>query len=367
MHNLKLNLTNLYTIIFLFTASIVFPNNAAPLTEDENTSVERISYDQRQTGKYNIHVSIKDVAIIEIGNDVMDETLTEEDYYYDEGDLTVKPGLLNPTSTPISITKSTTTSTSTKPTRKPTAETTSAASVNSTTSTIIQPTVDSNNSGNLTSSTIIPPTIDSNNSNVTNIVYSRNLLADIAATRAEYFNTTSTPSLAKRTPNVVILDDTSKQHNSPTSTHKPRATIKTSGRSKYVPGVLSTDSLAEKPFNDNNLQIQKTDVPTSKHDQTQGTQTSQQSSISEDYSDTLDHDDHDSKIFTFKVRRPSKQIGTRKGLSMSGMRRTFCRSNQYRDTSGNCRAKRSSSILKKLFSMLASLPFASEKKNLDTA
>lgn len=34
--------------------------------EDNDNEAGRVLYDQRQTGKYNIHVSIKDVAIIEV-------------------------------------------------------------------------------------------------------------------------------------------------------------------------------------------------------------------------------------------------------------------------------------------------------------
>lgn len=41
-----------------------------PLEDSDNDGNDneagRVLYDQRQTGKYNIHVSIKDVAIIEV-------------------------------------------------------------------------------------------------------------------------------------------------------------------------------------------------------------------------------------------------------------------------------------------------------------
>lgn len=47
-------------------------DNVKPVPEDDSDSnnnniesLSRVLYDQRQTGKYNIHVSIKDVAIIE--------------------------------------------------------------------------------------------------------------------------------------------------------------------------------------------------------------------------------------------------------------------------------------------------------------
>ncbi|EDW32605.1 GL11729 [Drosophila persimilis] len=53
----------------------------------------RVVFDQRQTGQYNIHVSIKDVAIIEVGqNDLTDGAYNDaEDYYYDDSALTIKP------------------------------------------------------------------------------------------------------------------------------------------------------------------------------------------------------------------------------------------------------------------------------------
>ncbi|KAH8270848.1 hypothetical protein KR018_007192 [Drosophila ironensis] len=67
-----------------------------PASSSEGPASEaggRVVFDQRQTGKYNIHVSIKDVAIIEVGqNGLAEETYNdEEDYYYDDSALTVKP------------------------------------------------------------------------------------------------------------------------------------------------------------------------------------------------------------------------------------------------------------------------------------
>ncbi|TMW50011.1 hypothetical protein DOY81_004928 [Sarcophaga bullata] len=64
------------------------------------TSDARTIYDQRQNGKYNIHVVIKDVAIIEMDqNGISEQTYNDDDYYYDEDDLTVKP--LKPTVTTL--------------------------------------------------------------------------------------------------------------------------------------------------------------------------------------------------------------------------------------------------------------------------
>ncbi|XP_043645003.1 uncharacterized protein LOC122614503 [Drosophila teissieri] len=73
----------------------------------------QVVFDQRQTGKFNIHVSIKDVAIIEVGqNGLAEETYNdEEDYYYDDSALTVKPIRLTTGSTSSTTTASTTSAT----------------------------------------------------------------------------------------------------------------------------------------------------------------------------------------------------------------------------------------------------------------
>ncbi|XP_055918845.1 uncharacterized protein LOC129950919 isoform X2 [Eupeodes corollae] len=82
-------MSSLYKILLLllkclFTQVILcFP------LQNETYSV----YDQRQTGKYNIHISLKDVAIIEVDkNEFSDDTINNGDeYYYDEEDLTISP------------------------------------------------------------------------------------------------------------------------------------------------------------------------------------------------------------------------------------------------------------------------------------
>ncbi|KAH8389220.1 hypothetical protein KR200_001608 [Drosophila serrata] len=78
-------------------------------SEQPESAAGRVVFDQRQTGRFNIHVSIKDVAIIEVGqNGLAEETYNdEEDYYYDDSALTVKP---------IKLTTEASTSTSTKAT-----------------------------------------------------------------------------------------------------------------------------------------------------------------------------------------------------------------------------------------------------------
>ncbi|KAH8316618.1 hypothetical protein KR067_011782 [Drosophila pandora] len=94
-----------------------------------------VVFDQRQTGKYNIHVSIKDVAIIEVGqNGLAEESYNdEEDYYYDDSALTVKPIKLSTeasTSTTVTSTTSTTTTSSTTAGAPP-AEITSPTTISS--------------------------------------------------------------------------------------------------------------------------------------------------------------------------------------------------------------------------------------------
>ncbi|KAH8285679.1 hypothetical protein KR054_012341 [Drosophila jambulina] len=81
----------------------------ASSSEQPETAAGRVVFDQRQTGRFNIHVSIKDVAIIEVGqNGLAEETYNdEEDYYYDDSALTVKP---------IKLTTEASTSTSTRAT-----------------------------------------------------------------------------------------------------------------------------------------------------------------------------------------------------------------------------------------------------------
>lgn len=81
-----------------------------PLKSDDESekNLTQVVYDQRQSGKYNIHLSIKDVAIIEMAeNDFLEENIADDpsgpgDYYYDEADLTVKPWLFPFTQKPAS-------------------------------------------------------------------------------------------------------------------------------------------------------------------------------------------------------------------------------------------------------------------------
>nr|XP_016928257.1 uncharacterized protein LOC108008864 isoform X2 [Drosophila suzukii] len=119
-------------------------------TTSEAPDSGRVVFDQRQTGRFNIHVSIKDVAIIEVGqNGLAEETYNdEEDYYYDDSALTVKP---------IKLTTEASSSTTT------TSTTSVAALPESTVTTVATSTVATTSDPKLNSS------------------FSSNLLADIAA------------------------------------------------------------------------------------------------------------------------------------------------------------------------------------------
>lgn len=85
---------------------------AAPTLNERKEETGSTTYDQKQSGKYNIHLNIKDVAIIALGSGNTDsggDGDFGEDYYvdYDLSDFTVKPafGLIdsatseNPSST----------------------------------------------------------------------------------------------------------------------------------------------------------------------------------------------------------------------------------------------------------------------------
>lgn len=78
-------------VIFYIINSI----DSAPSLRDEHESTGLTTYDQKQTGKYNIHLNIKDVAIIALDTDHLDSGIGDfgDDYYddYDLSDFTVKP------------------------------------------------------------------------------------------------------------------------------------------------------------------------------------------------------------------------------------------------------------------------------------
>lgn len=82
-------------------SALLSPSNAAGASQSSASAARQKSetglttYDQKQTGKYNIHLNIKDVAIIAVDAGRVDGGIGDfgEDYYedYDLSDFTVKP------------------------------------------------------------------------------------------------------------------------------------------------------------------------------------------------------------------------------------------------------------------------------------
>lgn len=76
--------------------------SAPPQNKDESTGLT--TYDQKQSGKFNIHISLKDIAIIALDAGNVDSSVGDfsDDYYedYDLSDFTIKPiaGLIDITS-----------------------------------------------------------------------------------------------------------------------------------------------------------------------------------------------------------------------------------------------------------------------------
>ncbi|XP_022232372.2 cell wall integrity and stress response component 1 [Drosophila obscura] len=150
-------------------------SSLSPATSELPDDGGRVVFDQRQSGRYNIHVSIKDVAIIEVGqNDLSEGAYSDaEDYYYDDSALTIKPikfsteaigsSSISSSSSSSSIAEAATTSTT-------------AISSSSSTSTTEAPTTAALMESTMTSEA----PLSSLNANST---YSSNLLADIAASR----------------------------------------------------------------------------------------------------------------------------------------------------------------------------------------
>ncbi|EDV98257.1 GH23010 [Drosophila grimshawi] len=111
-------------LMIMFLLALLLQVQMQPVAEPElplqleESEVSRPLYDQRQTGKYNIHVSIKDVAIIEVDhNELADESYNadDDDYYYDDGVLTIKPIKFTTTAASTTTEPTTTTQTQTIP------------------------------------------------------------------------------------------------------------------------------------------------------------------------------------------------------------------------------------------------------------
>ncbi|KAM8713752.1 hypothetical protein ACLKA7_013992 [Drosophila subpalustris] len=261
-------------------------DNVEPVPEDDNNNnmeSGRVLYDQRQTGKYNIHVSIKDVAIIEVDqNELADESYNAEDddYYYDDSALTIKPIKFTTEASPTTTTTTTKTTLTTTATPSTTTEPSVAATV------------------------------------ATGSAYSAQLLADIADTQRQ----------KPKTNNLIIMDTPAES----STTLMPKWLH---ARSKDEPITTTTTTASSRSSN-----IEYTP--------SQG---------------------HDSPIFKVKVQRAANPTASSSSSSnptsnpSPAETSTRCRTHQFRDAQGKCRTKRSGSILRKLFSMLVSLPFANNR------
>lgn len=82
--------------VFAFSFVVNFSSiETAPSSRERDAATGFTTYDQKQTGKYNIHLNIKDVAIIALGAERLNTGVGDfgDDYYedYDLSDFTVKP------------------------------------------------------------------------------------------------------------------------------------------------------------------------------------------------------------------------------------------------------------------------------------
>nr|XP_036222669.1 uncharacterized protein LOC106623691 [Bactrocera oleae] len=259
----------------------------------DNTDA-KVIYDQRQSGKYNIRINIKDVAIIEMDNSGFgDENFGEEDYYYDEEDLTVKP--LNFT--------------------KPPKVTTSHEAICSTASQQVVTTPS-------TQTTLLPTKLEeSTNMNSTPIAttmnqtnYNTNLLT--AASQATLSDTTQ-----------ESIATSSRLLHSTKSVSKPRS------HNRIISRLSTAHPITLKPSLISPIAVQEESPKFS------GTLLKAQNH----------HQNFVNKFSMLQTPRsslypPVKGYGQR------------CRTHQYRDVNGGCRNKRSSSFLKKLLSIIATFP-----------
>lgn len=81
-------------LFYLAAITLLLVNTSSSAPTEDDDSIIFTTYDQKQSGKYNIHLSIKDVAIIAVESDSLGGGLGDlpEDYYdYDISDFTVKP------------------------------------------------------------------------------------------------------------------------------------------------------------------------------------------------------------------------------------------------------------------------------------
>ncbi|XP_023163696.2 endochitinase A [Drosophila hydei] len=279
--------------LMLLTFSVLHVQMQPLQQEPEENESSRALYDQRQTGKYNIHVSIKDVAIIEVDqNELADESYNEDDddYYYDDSALTIKP-IKFTTEASTAATAATTTTT----------ETATSSAEPSSTPTASQPTTVATAAASI-------PTPSSNMSS-----YSAQLLADIAATQR----------LRPKANNLIIMETPI----GGSSTLLPKW-LHARSKDEPLTTTTTTKTTSRTPI---------AAAPTAPY-----------------YPPRIEYtpaQGHDSPIFKVKVQRAAPAETTAR-----------CRAHQFRDAQGKCRTKRNSgSILRKLFSMLVSLPFAGNR------
>ncbi|XP_031624764.1 uncharacterized protein LOC116341685 isoform X2 [Contarinia nasturtii] len=107
--------TSLLSALLSPSPSSAASHSAASARQKPETGLT--TYDQKQSGKYNIHLNIKDVAIIALDAGHIDGDVGDsgEDYYYDIDDFTVKPifGLVD--NIPSSTEKTSSTTVATPP------------------------------------------------------------------------------------------------------------------------------------------------------------------------------------------------------------------------------------------------------------
>ncbi|XP_011199962.2 uncharacterized protein LOC105223803 [Bactrocera dorsalis] len=287
--------------VFLALLLLRAPASGQPVNDElsADNADAKVIYDQRQSGKYNIRINIKDVAIIEIDNSGFgDENFGEEDYYYDEEDLTVKP--LNFTKPPKVTTSH---------------EALCPAESQQVTSASIQATLLPTKLEEATNTHSTPIATSAYPSN-----YNTNILTDTMSSQATPNQTTlkSTGTSFSRLPSLHLTQAMSepRSHNSLISRLSTARPISESMKPSLISPIAVQESLK---FSGNLPNVQKR------------------------------HHNFVNKYSMLQTPR-SPLYPLAKGY---GQR---CRAHQYRDVNGGCRNKRSSSFLKKLLSIIATFP-----------
>uniref|UniRef100_A0A0K8UMU8 Uncharacterized protein n=2 Tax=Bactrocera latifrons TaxID=174628 RepID=A0A0K8UMU8_BACLA len=287
--------------VFLALLLLRAPASGQPVNDElsANNAEAKVIYDQRQSGKYNIRINIKDVAIIEMDNSGFgDENFGEEDYYYDEEDLTVKP--LNFT--------------------KPPKVTTSHEALCSAESQQV--------TSSPTQATLLPTKLEeSTNTHSTTIAtsvyqpnYNTNILTDTMSSQATPSQTTpeSIGTSFRLLPSLQLTQSVSE----PRSHHSIISRLSTARpiSESMKPTLISPIAVQESPK----------------------------------FAGSLPNAQKRHHNFVNKYSMPQTPISPLYPLAKGYGQR--CRTHQYRDVNGGCRNKRSSSFLKKLLSIIATFP-----------